>query len=241
MKVYKSFKIVWIDDYFGSYEFNEKLGKNDGLDWNILFKTTDNKIYRLYDIKFIFLTGYNQFESFIKKRKNFFKNTFYFFIVDRYLWDSNIEDVSEQLSIDIIEKLKKIHENFKGLDYVILSSSSPESFSLKDVDFYRKPDDKDFVLPEELVNRILSVAKSKINLLDFTKIEYKINNKEIKNNEINIFPYIDFYKDFVDLQELNSNIEDKYFIITPKGTSDKFLIQNLFAVSYTHLTLPTIA
>jgi hypothetical protein len=234
MNAYKSFKVVWIDDYFGSSEFDEKI-QNDKLDWNILFKTIDNKIYRLYDIKFVFLTGYEQFKNFIKKRKNFFKNTFYFFIIDRYLWDTNIEEASEQLSIDIIKKLKKLNENFKGLDYVILSSSSPESFSLKDVDFYRKPDDKDFVLPEELVNRILSVAKSKINLLDFTKIEYKINNKEIKNNEINIFPYIDFYKDFVDLQELNSNIEDKYFIITPKGTSDKFLIQNLFVIFFEYI------
>ena len=235
MRAFKTFKIIWIDDQFSNEKFQKKIEAKK-IEWNSIFEKKDSKIYRLFDINFKWLLNGKQVSEFIKDEEKFLDNVFYFFIIDRYLpLEDGCSNVAEQTSIDIIEDLKKLKEKYNSLEYVMLSSAAPESYKITDIDYYRKYSNEEFSLPNELADKILFLIKNKINLINFTDIEYKLNSSEQKGSANNVFPYIDMYKDFIDLQELNSSKENMYYIITPKSTSDEFIIQNLFVIFFDYV------
>ena len=238
MKSCISANIVWIDDQFLNKKFLDKI-KDKNISWNELFEKNSGRIYRLFDINFFFLSCKADFDIFIEDEKRFIDNSYYYFIVDRYLpLKGNNNDTREIVSKKIIRKLKNLKQKYKNaIDFCILSAASGESYSIKDIDYYIKPMNKDFHLPEELSNKILYLIKRKINLINLEKFNSKIEYDEKKEyfKKGNIFPFIDEYEDFVELSELSFTKYNNYFLVTEKSTNDAFIIQSLIIIFYEEL------
>ena len=231
MKAKKIYKIVWIDDQFFNKNFQKRI-ENEKIDWNVLFKYKKNNIFRLFDINFIYFTNYTDTEEFLNNEKNFLEDTYYFFIVDRYLPKKQGEyDSRQKYSKRILYKLKRLRDKYNVLDYAVLSSATRDTYMIKNIDYYQKTPHKDFHLPEELANKILYSNKNNINIIDLDSFDVKFEVRpSIKN--IGIYPYIDIFKDIVDMQELNPIRKDNiYFVVTQKSTSDNFLVQN-FVITF---------
>ena len=164
--------IIWIDDHFLTPTFNEDIQKNA---WHKLFGKINSNLYRLLDINIKFIRTAQEAEEFINQENRFKSNTYYYFIVDRKL-PYSIDDIAADSNSEfIIKYLLHFKSKFKCIDFSVLSSGSPDSYAIKNIDYHIKPQNKEFSLPDELRHQIL--FKIKENIVFINQEEININNK----------------------------------------------------------------
>ena len=230
--------IVWIDDHFLTPTFKEDTNKNT---WHKLFNKIDYKLYRLLDIKVNFIRTKKEVDVFLSQSDLFKSNTYFYFIVDRKLpyniGDDAVDSNSEDIIYDLIEYKKK----YQCLDFSILSSGAPDSYAIKNLDYYLKPQNKEFTLPDELRHKILLNIKNNIGFIDQTdtylknKISCFGNVKKLSTNDIMLYPFLDKFRSYIELEEIVKNDFTTLIVLTNKSTSDKFIQQSLLIALYDNL------
>lgn len=222
--------IVWIDDHFLTPTFQEDKEKNA---WNKLFGKINSSLYRLLDINIKFIRTAQEAETFINDEKIFKSHTYYYFIVDRKLPYTYGAEAVDTNSEEIIEDLKKYKKQHKSIDFSILSSGSPDSYAIKDIDYHLKPQNKEFTLPDELRHKILLNIKDNISFIDqyafFQEKElHCFGNVDSKfSEELYLYPFIDKFRSFVELEEVDIKEFHTLIVLTKKSTSDRFIQQSL--------------
>lgn len=213
-------EIVWIDDVFGHEDMTQRLDAGINF-WEEMFGAPE-KIYRLMNIKIKLITNYNDAIAYINSlEKNL--STFYYFIVDLTL-PKNQELLKKNESFPSYGKKigKKLLE--KGFAFSFLTSASElgslraEERDLLLADFHIKEYHQSLLLPESLKNKLLFQLQSNINWINIK--ENFFNNisetSTITNNQDEAFeyyPYIDSYKDFVNIAEFNElNLNHPVFV-----------------------------
>jgi len=222
--------IVWIDDHFLTQTFEEDQNKSA---WHKLFGKINSNLYRLLDINIKFIRTAQEAEIFLEQTDLFKANTYYYFIVDRKLPFIYGQDAVDSNSEDIINDLIEYKKLYKCLDFSVLSSGSPDSYAIKNIDYYLKPQNKEFSLPEELRHKILLNIKNSIGFIDQT-VTYQQNKiynygdkEELSTNDIMLYPFIDKFRSFVELEEIIKNDFETLIVLASDSTSDKFIQQSL--------------
>jgi len=222
--------IVWIDDHFLTPTFQEDMDKNA---WHSLFGKINSNLYRLLDINVNFLRTRKETEEFLAQKDLFLSNTYYYFIVDRKLPYDYGEDAIDSNSEDIIYDLLEYKKKYDCLDFSILSSGSPDSYSIKNIDYYLKPQNKEFTLPQELRHRILLNIKDNIGFIDQGKYtqshqikSFGMTRDTLSQNSM-LYPFMDKFRSFVELQEISKNDFETLIVLVDKSISDKFIQQSL--------------
>lgn len=222
--------IVWIDDHFLTDEFNNDKSK---FTWNKLFGKQSEKVFRHLKIKAKFLSTGNDAIAYIQNKDFVNSDTYFFFIVDRKLPYEKGQNAIDTASEDIVYLLQQKKKIASNVDYVMLSSSTADSYSIKNIDFYQKISNKDFSLPDLLMHKILLNIKNHIGLIDqskiFTEKPLKLYQKKIENSSIiKIFPFIDSFKSFVEVEEIDKSDYSTLFVLTKQSMSDNFICQSLY-------------
>lgn len=231
--------IVWIDDHFLTPTFSEDVQKNA---WHKLFGKINSNLYRLLDINIKFIRTAQEAEEFITNKDRFKSNVYYYFIVDRKLPYNMGDEAVDSNSEFILKYLSIYKDKFKCIDYSVLSSGSPDSYAVKNIDYHLKPQNQEFSLPDELRHQILFKIKENIVFIDQDNIfhEKKVNSfgdtdfSDFKT-EIPIYPFVGKYKSFVELEEVSKKDFTTLIVLSPKSTSDQFILQNLYITLYDHL------
>lgn len=232
--------IVWIDDHFLTKTFQEDIRKNA---WHKLFGKINSNMYRLLDINIKFIRTAEDAEAFINSPGRFTSNEYYYFIVDRKLPYKETEEAVDSSSENIVRYLQNYQKKFQSLDFSILSSGSPDSYAIKNVDYYLKPQNKEFTLPDELRHKILFKIKENIDFIDqYTmSCENKINIFGIETGSVDfenysaLYPFIGKYRSFVELEEVSRKDFSTLIVMAQKSISDQFIMQNLFVSLYDQL------
>lgn len=222
--------IVWIDDHFLTPTFKDDIDKNA---WHSLFGKINSNLYRLLDININFLRTRKETEEFLSQPNLFLSNTYYYFIVDRKLPYDYGEDAIDSNSEDIIYDLLEYKKQFNCLDFSVLSSGSADSYAIKNIDYYLKPQNREFTLPQELRHKILLNIKNNIGFIDQSKYtqSHQIKSFGIKKEQLSstsmLYPFIDKFRSFVELQEISKNDFETLIVLVDKSISDKFIQQSL--------------
>lgn len=249
--------LVWVDDYFISPEFEKKEDK--AIYWEELFGKFSSKIFRLLDISIVV-------KGTAEDALEFFDNTtnmdgiYYYCILDMYLPKNkkNIEFTDPIYSQDIAQELIE-----KGIEFSFLSSATKfinnGDKQLQSIDFYTKPQNLDFTLPKPLRQKILHKIKNNVHWLN---IHQKLIGNLDGNSSDNIrncigngtpsslFPFIDGFKDFVELNELDEIGYQQTLFVRSSATAsniyemqclllmfaDQILSNNNLSMSYREVT-----
>jgi len=231
--------IVWIDDHFLTPTFNEDVEKNA---WHKLFGKINSNLYRLLDINIKFIRTAKEAEDFILYENRFKSNVYYYFIVDRKL-PYNIGDESVDSNSEFILKyLLSFQKRYNTIDFSVLSSGSPDSYAIKNINYHLKPQNKEFSLPDELRHLILFKIKENIVFIDQDNLNIEKQLKyfgdadfiKFKDQKL-IYPFIGKYKSFVELEEVSKKDFNTLIVLSPNSTSDQFILQNLYITLYDHL------
>ncbi|MDQ2087410.1 hypothetical protein RBH29_13340 [Herbivorax sp. ANBcel31] len=231
----KRAEIIWIDDIFGQEAMSKRL--DEGIDfWNEMFQAPE-KIYRLFDIKIKLITNYEDAIAYIKNIK-LNRSTYHYFIVDLTL-PKNKKKLEEGNCVPTYgKKIGKLLQE-KEFDFSFLTSSSDlgalrtDEKDLLLADFNIKDYHNDLSLPESLKNKMLIKLQNNISWINlkynfFNKItdDSTINNN--KEEEFEYFPYIDKYKDFVNMSEFNQiNLNEPVFLKSHRDNSNSFEQQSV--------------
>ncbi|MGE5371729.1 MAG: hypothetical protein ACM3QZ_07075 [Solirubrobacterales bacterium] len=207
---YKKAEIVWIDDVFGLEEMTRRLDSGINF-WEEMFGAPE-KIYRLMNIKIKLITNYSDAISYINSLSQN-RSTYYYFIVDLTL-PKNLDDLRKKEAYPSYGKKigKKLVD--KGFAFSFLTSASElgslraEEKDLLLADFHIKEYHKSLSLPDSLKNKLLFHLQSHINWINikenfFTKISESSNISNNQEEAFEYFPYLDAYKDFVNIAEFN--------------------------------------
>ena len=205
---YTRAEIVWVDDTFGiesafpdNYDF-----------WHEMFGVPE-KIYRLLDIKLIMIATYDEAKKYIENIENNF-TTYYFFIVDLTLPKDSDGLKAKKFNSTRGKNLGTLLLK-KKLDFAFLSSAgSVGDVRQKDkdlllVDFYMKDKHSVLKLPTPLKSKLLVNLQSNIhwvNIIDKLSTNISPHSNIISNETeaFQLFPYIDKYKDFINMVEFNN-------------------------------------
>jgi len=230
--------IVWIDDHFLTPTFKEDSSKNA---WHKLFGKINSRLYRLLDIKIKFIRTKKEADAFLEQKNLFSSNTYYYFIIDRKLPYDYGHDAVDSTSEEIVCDLLEYKKHFNCFDFAILSSGSPDSYAIKNLDYYLKPQNKEFTLPNELRHKILLNIKNNIGFIDQSREyeEKRITNygtvDQLPLGDHMLYPFIDKFRSFVELQEIVKNDFNTLIVLASRSTSDKFIQQSLLIALYDSL------
>ena len=231
MYSYSKAVIVWIDDHFLTNTFKEDKEKNA---WHKLFGKINSNLYRLLNIEVKYIKTAQEAQMYIKSVNRFKSNTYYYFIIDRKLPYSIDGDAVDSNSEDVIKYLQNYKQKYNCLDFSVLSSGSPDSYSIKNIDYHIKPQNKEFTLPDELRHKILLNIKENIIFIDqydfvsnlkINQFGTKLFNYEKQSSLL--YPFLEKYKSFVELEEIDKRNFSTLIILTPKSVSNKFVLQNI--------------
>jgi hypothetical protein len=231
--------IVWIDDHFLTPTFKEDKQKNS---WHKLFGKIQSNLYRLLDIEIKYIRTAKDALEYIQAERRFKTNSYYYFIVDRKLpFDIN-DDAVDSNSEDIIKYLQKYQKWCNCLDFSILSSGSPESYAIKNLDYHLKPQNQEFMLPDPLRHKILLHIKEKLVFIEqydlVTRLKINLFNTEpmdFSTFSTLLYPFIGKYKTFAELEEIGKKDFSTLIIAAPLSVSDKFIFQSTFIPLYDFL------
>lgn len=213
-------EIVWIDDVFGHEDMIQRLESGINF-WEEMFGAPE-KIYRLMNIKIKLITNYSDALAYINSLERNL-STFYYFIVDLTLPKNQDLLKKNECFPSYGKKIgKKLLE--KGLAFSFLTSASElgslraEEKDLLLADFHIKEYHQSLSLPDSLKNKLLFQLQSNINWINikenfFNKISDTSTIANNQNEAFEYFPYIDNYKDFINIAEFNElNLNHPVFI-----------------------------
>lgn len=220
--------IVWIDDHFLTPTWREDESKKS---WHTLFGNIQSNVYRQLDIGIKFITTAEDALEFINEDR-FSANTYYYFIVDRKLPYQATDQAIDSNSEDIIHSLLKFKEHYNNFDFSVLSSGDSNSYGIKNINYFQKPQNKEFTLPDELRHKVLLYIKRNVNFINQQRISqiHKIENyPSIENvGDSWLYPFMDGYRTFVEIEELTNNNYQTLIVLSENSISDKFIQQSLY-------------
>jgi len=239
MSYFSKAVIVWIDDHFLTQTFIKDKQKKS---WHKLFGKINSNLYRLLNIEIKYIKTAKEAAEYIKTENRFQSNIYYYFIVDRKLpYDENDDSVDSN-SEGIIKYLQHYQKKYNCLDLSVLSSGSPESYAIKNIDYHLKPRNKEFSLPDALRHKILLNIKENIVFIDqydficSIKInQFSTSNIDFEKQSSFLFPFIGKYKSFVELEEIGKKDFSTLIVSAPSSVSDKFILQSTLISLYEHL------
>ncbi len=239
MQYYSKAVIVWIDDHFLTQTFKEDKQKHA---WHKLFGKINSKVYRLLDIKIKYIATAKDALDYIKLIDRFKSNTYYYFVIDRKLPYDRNDDAVDSNSEKIIKYLQNAKEKYHCLDFSVLSSGTPESYAIKNIDYHLKPQNKEFTLPDELRHKILLKIKDSIAFIDQKEFgsglklnSFGAESFQFVDDSTWLFPFIGKYRAFVELEEIGKKDFSTLIVSAPLSVSDRFVLQSLFISLYEYL------